>query len=87
MTSNGGHHWVGTHLTCRELVELVNDYLDDALAPEVRREFERHLVTCEGCTGYLEQMRLTTRLAGRLHEDDVPAAMLDALIVSFREAR
>ena len=44
-------------LVCREFVELVTDYLDGALPPEQRERFEAHLAECEGCTGYLEDMR------------------------------
>jgi anti-sigma factor RsiW len=49
-------------LSCRELVELVTDYLDDALPAEERARFEEHLEGCQGCRTYVEQMRLTVRL-------------------------
>jgi MFS family permease len=42
-------------LGCKQLVELVADYLDDALPPEVRTRFEEHLAGCDGCTAYLSQ--------------------------------
>ena len=85
MTSGGGHDWAGTHLACQQLVEVVNDYLEDILDADARREFERHLVACEGCTAYLEQVRLTAHVAGRLRADDVPAPMMDALLTAFRQ--
>src|SRR5436305_1810672 len=34
---------------CAKLVELVTDYLDDALSVAERARFEEHLVICEGC--------------------------------------
>src|SRR4051812_45684181 len=46
-------------LTCRELVELVTDYLEDALGAGDRARFEAHLRACEGCSAYLGQMRST----------------------------
>jgi anti-sigma factor RsiW len=49
-------------LTCQELVELVTDYLEDALPPEERARFDEHLEGCTGCTAYVEQMRATIRL-------------------------
>jgi anti-sigma factor RsiW len=49
-------------LTCQELVELVTDYLEDALPPEERARFDEHLTGCSGCTAYVEQMRVTIRL-------------------------
>jgi anti-sigma factor RsiW len=36
-------------------VELVADYLDDALSAEMRKRFEQHLTGCDGCTAYLSQ--------------------------------
>ena len=44
-------------LACKQLVELVADYLDEALSPEMRARFEEHLAGCDGCTTYLKQTR------------------------------
>jgi anti-sigma factor RsiW len=71
-------------LTCRELVELVSDYLEDALDLDERRRFERHLAACEGCAAYLEQMRTTIALAGRLRESDIDPAVRDRLLAALR---
>jgi anti-sigma factor RsiW len=57
-------------LACREFVELVTDYLDDALPPEQRARFEAHMDGCDGCTGYLEDIRM---VAAALPEN-LPAA-------------
>jgi anti-sigma factor RsiW len=51
-------------LSCQELVELVTDYFEGALSWRQRRQFEKHLSKCDGCTTYLEQMRATIELAG-----------------------
>ena len=73
-------------LTCRELVELVTDYLDGALAASERARFEAHLAACEGCDRYLEQIRRTVALARRTRaREDVPE--LAALLTAFREFR
>jgi len=42
-------------LACKQLVELVADYLDDALSPDLKARFEEHLAGCDGCTPYLRQ--------------------------------
>jgi len=72
-------------LTCRELVELVTEYLEDALPPDVRARVEAHLSGCEGCTGYLEQMRTTILLTGKLREDDLTPRQRDELMRLFRD--
>ena len=71
-------------LECRELVELVTDYLEDALAPDERVRFERHLSGCDGCTAYLGQLRATLRAAGRLTERSLPDGAWDRLLDAFR---
>jgi anti-sigma factor RsiW len=71
-------------LTCRELVELVTDYLDGALAPAERRRFETHLLGCRVCPRYLDQLRTTVRLAGRLAEDDLREPARSSLLAAFR---
>jgi MFS family permease len=52
-------------LACKQLVELVADYLDDALSPEIRARFEEHLTGCDGCTTYLKQTR---QIIGELND-------------------
>ena len=68
-------------LSCQELVELVTDYLEGALPRRERLRFERHLDRCDGCWAYLEQMRQTIALAGRLGVEDLSpeaqAALMD----------
>ena len=76
-------------LVCREFVELVTDYLEGVLPDEERARFEGHLAECDGCTGYLEDMR---RLIGSLHATPQPqpqpdAATRAALLRAFRELR
>jgi predicted anti-sigma-YlaC factor YlaD len=71
-------------LTCAELVELVSDYIEGALALDDRARFEEHLTICSGCANYLDQMRTTIALSGRLRVDDLsPAARAD-LVDAFR---
>jgi len=53
-------------LVCRELVELVTDYLEGALSRGGRTRFEAHLAGCPHCTLYIEQFRETVRLIGTL---------------------
>jgi len=76
---------VATHdITCRELVEVVTDFLEGALPVAQRDLVERHLAMCTWCETYLDQMQHTLTVAGALREDDVPAPVLDALARAFR---
>ena len=61
-------------LLCRELVELVTEYLGDTLPPHDRARFEQHIVTCPPCTAYLAQMRTTLALAAELRSPEASAS-------------
>jgi anti-sigma factor RsiW len=71
-------------ITCRELVELVTDYLEGALDPSTRGRVDEHLAACPGCRAYLDQMRTTISVTGRLHERDLEPAAREALLHAFR---
>ena len=73
------------NLTCQELVELVNDYLEGALSPDDRQRFEAHLAACGGCQNYLEQMRRTIAATGALTEDTISEEAEDELLRLFRD--
>jgi predicted anti-sigma-YlaC factor YlaD len=66
--------------TCRDLVELVTDYLEGSMTPTDRARFDQHLAMCDGCRNHFEQMKTTIRLTGRLTEDRItPEAERDLL--------
>ena len=71
-------------MKCREMVELMTDYLEGALSARDRARFEEHIAGCDGCTAYLEQMRDTMRLAGRIPDDPIPQRVQDELLRAFR---
>ena len=72
-------------LPCRQLVELVTDYLEDRLPPQERARFEAHLADCEYCEAYLEQIRQTIRVLGRLPEESLSVEARDALLTALRD--
>ncbi|HEY8643753.1 MAG TPA: zf-HC2 domain-containing protein [Candidatus Dormibacteraeota bacterium] len=71
-------------MNCRQVVELMTDYLEGALAPADRRRFEAHLSGCDGCTEYLRQLRTSMALARRLGEEPIPASLEAELLEAFR---
>jgi anti-sigma factor RsiW len=72
-------------LACRELVELVTDYLEGRLAPDERTRFELHLAYCDSCRTYLRQMRQVLATAGTLEEESLAPEARDALLDAFRD--
>jgi anti-sigma factor RsiW len=72
-------------LACRQVVELLTEYLEQSMPPAERVVLEQHLVTCGPCTTYLDQLRTTIALAGGLRREDVPEPVMDRLVRLFEQ--
>jgi anti-sigma factor RsiW len=66
-------------ITCRELVELLIDYVSDELSPEHRAHFESHLLRCPPCVAYVESYRLTIQLSRQLPCAPLPPELAQRL--------
>lgn len=71
-------------LGCQELVELVTDYLEQALEPAELRRFEDHIAGCGNCTRYLAQLRAAIDLTGTITTDDLTPEAERELLDVFR---
>ena len=71
-------------LSCRELVELVTDYLEKRLRSEDTQRFEDHLAECQGCHIYLAQMRGLIYAGGKLEEREISSEAKAELLRIFR---
>jgi anti-sigma factor RsiW len=74
-------------MSCRELVEVVTDYLEDTMDPRERQRFEAHLEECPYCVNYLAQMRETIAALGELTEDSISSDARGELLAAFRDWR
>jgi hypothetical protein len=70
-------------LTCREFVELVTDYLEDALGESSADRVREHLLCCEGCATYLDQMNVTVAALRTLPPEPVPDKLHQLLAVAL----
>jgi anti-sigma factor RsiW len=71
-------------MACRELVEVVTDYLDGTLPADDRRRLEEHLAECPYCVTYIEQMRDTIEALGTVSEESISADTRRGLLEAFR---
>ena len=74
-------------LTCREIVELVTDYLEGELDAITTTAFDAHLDVCPGCARYLEQIRETVTTLGEVSSDNLSAEAQAGLVDAFRAFR
>lgn len=74
-------------LTCREVVALVTDYLEEALQPEVQIAVTEHLEGCDNCSTYYAQMRRTIEMLRQLTQEPMFPETKEELLQKFREWR
>jgi len=76
---------LGETMSCKEFVELVTDYLEGRMPREDADRFEAHIVVCPPCGYYLEQMRTTLGVLGRIPEETVSDDARSELLHAFAE--
>ena len=74
-------------LTCREVLDLLTDYLDGALTPAEHARVAAHLEECDACVRYLEQFTATIEMTAALREESVPDDVRGSLLAAFRTWR
>lgn len=74
-------------LTCKELTEIVTDYLEGRLSFMQRLQFHMHVGMCRHCRAYLRQMKMTVKTLGKLPDEPIPPGVRDALLERFRDVR
>jgi len=72
-------------LVCRGAVRLMSDYLDGRLSPRDTARLEGHLAACPHCTEYLEQLRVSVDVLGRVSFDALSDEAVDDLVAVFRQ--
>jgi anti-sigma factor RsiW len=72
-------------LACIELVELLTDYLEDALPPDEAAAVEAHLATCPPCQVHLAQLQATIDALGSIPKQTLPEPAYDTLLSAFRD--
>ncbi len=61
--------------SCREVIDLLTEYLEGGLAAEGRRAFDAHMALCPACLEFLESVRKTRAAVSELRSSDLPAEM------------
>jgi len=66
-------------LRCRDVVELLVEYLDDQLDPATAGALAAHVTGCEECTAFTNTYRKTVQALRQLREEDLPSQLRDRL--------
>ena len=77
----------GMTVHCQEIVELITDYVEGVLGPDLTAEVEAHLQLCDGCDIYVEQIRATIRALGKVPVATLSEEAQAELVRAFRDMR
>ena len=66
-------------MTCRELTELLVEYYEGNLDPDVQEVMERHREICPQCEGFLKTYQATIRLTAGAFRQDLPQTARESL--------
>jgi anti-sigma factor RsiW len=74
-------------MNCRELAELLIDFVAGELAAEQHRLVEQHLKECPPCVVYLQTYQITIRLTRQLPCGSLPPALAARLTKALDDIR
>jgi len=73
-----------TNETCKQITDLIFNYLNDTLAPAVKRDFQQHLRICPDCVSFLNTYRKTVSLTRSVKAEEIPPIVRDQILDFLR---
>jgi len=71
--------------TCKQITELIADYLNDKLRPKVKKEFEKHLNLCPDCVNFLNTYKKTMQSTATLRAEEISPKVRDNILGFLRQ--
>ena len=80
----------GTELTCRQIIDFVQAFIDDELPSREQTIFELHLKICPDCVNYLDSYEATQRISKLAAETEpemkpIPDELIRAILAARKE--
>jgi anti-sigma factor RsiW len=74
-------------IVCVSGVELLMEYMEGALAPDVRAAIEAHVAACPRCEAFIASYREMPRIMRDATTIEMPADLEASLLAALRAAR
>ena len=74
-------------IVCMSGVELLNEYLEGVLAPDVRAAIEAHVAGCPRCEAFVASYLETPRILRDVTRTEMPPDLEASLLAALRAAR
>jgi putative zinc finger protein len=73
-----------TNKNCKQITDLVFDYLNGNLRPDVKRDFQQHLRVCPDCINFLNTYKKTVSVTGTVRPEEIPVKVKDNILDFLR---
>jgi hypothetical protein len=73
-----------TNKTCKQMTDLVFDYLNDKLRPNVKRDFQQHLQICPDCVNFLNTYNKTVSVTRSVRPEEIPPRVRNNILDFLR---
>ncbi|MBI4527822.1 MAG: zf-HC2 domain-containing protein [Deltaproteobacteria bacterium] len=74
-----------TNKTCKQIADLVFNYLNDKLEPAVKRDFQRHLSICPDCVSFLNTYKKTVAVTRSVRAEEIPPKVRNKILAFLRK--
>ena len=71
--------------TCKQIADLMADYLSDKLRPTVKQEFAKHLSICPDCVNFVNSYKKTVQSMATLRAEEIPPQVRDNILGFLRK--
>lgn len=73
-------------LDCKEIFELLSEYIDAELPPEPRDSVKSHIEGCGPCIEFVESLQKTVELCRQYRSDVIPPSLAEQVRRELRQA-
>ena len=74
-------------IECRQIADLLSDYLDGTLPKPTRELLEWHIEGCRPCVAFVNTYRGTINAATKLKDVEIPSELKQRLLAVLRNQR
>ena len=73
-----------TNKTCKQMTDLVFNYLNDKLSPDAKRDFQQHLSICPDCVNFLNTYKKTVSVTRSVQPEEIPPKVRNNILNFLR---
>jgi len=72
-------------LTCKQFLQELNDYLDESVGPDIRRELQAHVNECPNCFVIVDTTKKTLEVYKGMQPQAVPEHIKSRLMAALEK--